>query len=130
MKISETDGEMLNVSIKKLNVAQLIRFTGYLAEVESLKKIGNAEDFFLIEEGSLYISSGVMIGSNPYPRRITASATVIIFDKTGRFDAEVNDSGFTSNSSIDNFRMGALEVSAASDETSLTFLLVTKCGLC
>ena len=113
MKISETDGEMLNVSIEKLNVAQLIRFTGYLAEVESLKKIGNAEDFFLIEEGSLYISSGVMIGSNPYPRRITASATVIIFDKTGRFDAEVNDSGFTGNGLIENLKMGALEVSAS-----------------
>lgn len=130
MKISETDGEMLNMSIKKLNVARLIRFTGYLAGIESLKKIGNAEDFFLIDEGSLCISSGVTIGSKPYPLGITASATVIIFDKTGRFDAEVNDSGFTGNGLIENLKMGALEVSAASDETSLTFLLVTKCGLC
>lgn len=109
MKVSETDGEMLNVSIKKLNVARLIRFTGYLAEIESMKKIGNA-DFFVIEEGSLYISSGVTIGSKPYPRGITASATVIVFDKTGRFDAEVNDSGFTGNGSIENLNMGVLEV--------------------
>ena len=117
MKISETDGEMLSVSIDKLNVSKIIRYAGQLAEIKDLRKIGNGEDFFIIDQGSLCISSGVRIGGESYPRGISASASVTIFDKTGQFDAQFGDSGFTGNGSIDCFKLGALEVSAASDVT-------------
>lgn len=117
MKISETDGEMLSVSIDKLNLTQIIRYAGHLAGINGLQNIGNGENLFIIDKGSLYISSGVRIGSKSYPKGFTASATVTIFDKTGQFDAEFDDSGFIGNGSIDRFKLGALEVSAASDVT-------------
>lgn len=117
MKVSETDGEMLSVSVDKFNVSTIIRYVGQIMEIKDLQKIANGEDFFIIDQGSLYISSGVRIGGKSYPRGISASAKVIIFDKTGQFDAEINDSGFAGSGSIDRFRIGALEVSAASDVT-------------
>lgn len=40
--------------------------------------------------------------------------SVIIFDKMGQL-AEISDLGFTGSSSIDRFKIGALEVSAAGD---------------
>ncbi|RAQ54749.1 hypothetical protein AFGD_003930 [Aspergillus flavus] len=117
MKVSETDGEMLSVSVDKFNVCKIIRYAGQLTEIKELQKIGNGEDVFIINQGSLYISSGVRIGGKSYPRGISASASVTIFDQTGQFDARVDDSGFTGKGSIDRFKLGALEVSAASDVT-------------
>lgn len=71
----------------------------------------------IINQGSLYISSGVRIGGKSYPRGISASASVTVFDKPGQFDALSDDSGFTGKGSIDRFKLGALEVSAVSDVT-------------
>ncbi|KAB8202222.1 hypothetical protein BDV34DRAFT_228549 [Aspergillus parasiticus] len=110
MKVSETDGEMLSVSVDKFNVCKIIRYAGQLAEIRDLQKIGNGEDVFIINQGSLYISSGVRTGGKSYPRGISASASVTIFDKTGQFDARFDDSGFTGKGSIDRFKLGALEV--------------------
>ena len=117
MKISNTDGEMLSMSVNKLNFSKIICYTSHLAEIRYPQKIGNGEDLIVVDQGSLYISSGVKIGGESYPRGISASASVTIFDKTGQFDAQFGDSGFTGNGSIDCFKLGALEVSAASDVT-------------
>lgn len=116
-KVSETDGEMLSVSVDKFNVCKIIRYAGQLAEIKELQKIGDGEDVLIVNQGSLYISSGVRIGGKSYPRGISASASVTVFDKPGQFDALFDDSGFTGKGSIDRFKLGALEVSAVSDVT-------------
>ncbi|KAB8277138.1 hypothetical protein BDV30DRAFT_245504 [Aspergillus minisclerotigenes] len=117
MEASKMDGEMPSVSVDKFNVCKIIRYAGQLAEISELQKIGNGEDVFIINQGSLYISSGLRIGGKSYPRGISASASVTIFDKTGQFDARFDDSGFNGKGSIDRLKLGALEVSAASDVT-------------
>lgn len=71
MKISETDGEMLSVSVDKLNFSKIICYAGHLAEIRYPQKIGNGENLIVVDQGSLYISSGVRTGGKSYPRGIS-----------------------------------------------------------
>ncbi|KAF5529682.1 hypothetical protein FMEXI_13993 [Fusarium mexicanum] len=106
--------QVLKVDISNLNVAQLIRLAGDLADLDTLRNI-SCGDFLIFNQASMYFSTGIddTFGES-FPAGISAAGDVTVFGKRAIFKASLGSGGFELLGEVDPFKIGPLEVHSAS----------------
>ncbi len=107
------DQQLLSVDISKINVAEMIKFAGKLADCQQLQDMQGG-DFLVFLNASMYFSTGATVAGVDYPAGINASGTMILFGKTASFSASLGKSGVRFAGSVNAFKIGPLEVKSAS----------------
>lgn len=105
--------QLVTFNVSKLNVAQIIRFTGDIIDCQALREVSGG-DFLIFSEAGMYFSTGATIASREYPPGISAHGILEVFGKRAQFDATVGESGIRFDGSVDNFSIGPLDVRSAS----------------
>ncbi|KAI9370273.1 hypothetical protein BJX61DRAFT_535780 [Aspergillus egyptiacus] len=118
------DRQLISAHISKVDLVEIIRVAGEVAEIEVLKQMHGGEDTFVITNASLYLSTGTRIGHKEYPRGITAGGNLTAFGKSAEFHLSIGDAGLDYKGFVDNFSLGPLVVSSASGEPRASMIVV------
>ncbi|KAM5462048.1 hypothetical protein MferCBS49748_006796 [Microsporum ferrugineum] len=124
MSISQyPDQQLLKADISKVDLIQIIRVAGHVANIEVLKNISGGEDTFVFTKAYVYVSTGASIGGKEYRRGISAGGGLTAFGKTARFDLRIGAGGLDFQGYIENFSVGPLAVSSASGEPQASMVM-------
>ncbi|EEQ35344.1 conserved hypothetical protein [Microsporum canis CBS 113480] len=124
MSISQyPDQQLLKADISKVDLIQIIRVAGHVANIEVLKNISGGEDTFVFTKAYVYVSTGASIGGREYRRGISAGGGLTAFGKTARFDLRIGAGGLDFQGYIENFSLGPLAVSSASGEPQASMVM-------
>ncbi|EFR05208.1 hypothetical protein MGYG_08222 [Nannizzia gypsea CBS 118893] len=107
------DQQLLKANISRVDLIQIIRVAGHVANIEVLKNMSGGEDTFVFTKAYVYVSTGASIGGTEYPRGISAGGSITAFGKTARFDLRIGAGGLSFQGYIENFSLGPLAVSSA-----------------
>ncbi|KAB8210403.1 hypothetical protein BDV34DRAFT_220543 [Aspergillus parasiticus] len=110
------DQQLIKADISEVDLIQIIRVAGQVANIEVLKDMSGGEDTFVFTEAYLYISTGATIGDTEYPRGISAGGGLTAFGKSARFHLSISADGLDFQGFIDNFSLGPLVVASASGD--------------
>ncbi|KAL8688641.1 MAG: hypothetical protein Q9218_005496 [Villophora microphyllina] len=128
MSVSQMpDQQLLSVDISKINVAEIIKFAGKLADSKSLQDTQGG-DFLIFLDASMYVSTGATVAGKEYPAGISASGTMILFGKTAKFSAAFGETGVRFAGSVNAFNIGPLEVKSASGAPDASMEIVMMTG--
>lgn len=117
MAISEyPNQQMIKADISQIDLIQIIRVAGHVADIDVLKHMVGGEDTFVFTEAYVYVSTGAKIRDTEYPKGISAGGGLTAFGKSARFDLAIGAAGLDFEGFIDNFSLGPLVVSSASGE--------------
>jgi len=104
--------QLLQVKLRNLDAVALLNAIGGLMGVQ-LAKIGGSDAFF-VRKLNVYLSTGVEIMGAFYPKGILLDADMTIFGKRATLYAEIQPGLVVMKGSVEKFKLGPLEVCAAS----------------
>jgi hypothetical protein len=110
------DQQLLTAGISKVDLMEIIRVAGKVADVHVLKNMSGGEDIFVFTDAFVYISTGATIAGKEYPRGISAGGSLTAFGKTATFDLSIGAAGLDLQAFIDNFSLGPLVVTSATGD--------------
>ncbi|KAF3935290.1 hypothetical protein ABW19_dt0205397 [Dactylella cylindrospora] len=106
--ISENPGELLlSGSVRNLNIGDIVDFA---RKVTKLPLPTPDADFLTFEEMSMYMSSGVTIGTRYFPPGFSASGSILAFGKRAQMACSMGSTGVMIKGSLDAFDLGPLSV--------------------
>ena len=125
MQISHHPGEqVISANISKVDLIEIIRVAGQVAEIQALQDIRGGEDTFVFTDANMYFSTGGTIAGREYPQGISAGGKLTAFGKTAQFDLSIGKAGLDFQGHIDNFSLGPLVVSSASGDPRAKMVVV------
>ncbi|KAK6331789.1 hypothetical protein TWF718_002330 [Orbilia javanica] len=106
--ISENPGELLvSGNVKNLGIEDIVDFA---RKVTQLNLPEPDSDFLTFEEMSLYMSSGVSIGTRYFPPGFSASGSILAFGKRASMACTMGTTGVAIKGALDAFELGPLSV--------------------
>ncbi|KAK6497748.1 hypothetical protein TWF481_012150 [Arthrobotrys musiformis] len=108
LAISENPGELLvSGSVKNLAITDIVDFA---RKVTKLNIPEPDSDFLTFEEMSMYMSSGVTIGTRYFPPGFSASGSILAFGKRASMACTMGGAGVAIKGALDAFELGPLSV--------------------
>jgi hypothetical protein len=104
--------QLLQVKLRNLDVAASLKAIGGLIGVKLTSAGGN--DAFFIRKLDVYLSTGVEIFGVYYPKGIRLDIDMTLFGKRATLYAEIQTGHVVIRGSVEKFKLGPLEVCAAS----------------
>ncbi|XHG01805.1 hypothetical protein AWENTII_005176 [Aspergillus wentii] len=106
--------QVIIVKASEINVVQLIRLAGELADIKELANIEGGDDILVFRDLELYLSTGAEVFGITYERGIHVNGKMEFLKKTGDFKGSLTDDGVTVKAGVDQFSIGGLKVTSAS----------------
>ncbi|KAK6346045.1 hypothetical protein TWF730_010378 [Orbilia blumenaviensis] len=108
LAISENPGELLiSGNVKNLGIEDIVDFA---RKVTKLDLPQPDSDFLTFEEMSMYMSSGVTIGTRYFPPGFSASGSILAFGKRASMACTMGGTGVAIKGALDAFELGPLSV--------------------
>ncbi|RVD85034.1 uncharacterized protein DFL_003366 [Arthrobotrys flagrans] len=108
LAISENPGELLiSGNVKNLDIYDIVDFA---RKVTRLNLPEPDSDFLTFEEMSMYMSSGVTIGTRYFPPGFSASGSILAFGKRASMACTMGGAGVAIKGALDAFELGPLSV--------------------
>ncbi|KAF3184272.1 hypothetical protein TWF751_000251 [Orbilia oligospora] len=108
LAISENPGDLLiSGSVKNLGIDDIVDFA---RKVTKLNLPDPDSDFLTFEEMSMYMSSGVTIGTRYFPPGFSASGSILAFGKRASMACTMGQTGVAIKGALDAFELGPLSV--------------------
>ncbi|KAM7219209.1 hypothetical protein V8F06_005378 [Rhypophila decipiens] len=104
--------QLLEVRLRNLDVAALLKAVGGLIGVDLTIPGGN--DAFFVRKLDVYLSTGCEVLNVYYPRGIRLDVDMTLFGKRATLFAEIQKGHVVIKGSVEKFKLGPLEVCAAS----------------
>ncbi|KZT52898.1 hypothetical protein CALCODRAFT_458663 [Calocera cornea HHB12733] len=99
--------ELLSAEVKNLDINDVVDFAKLLTGLA----IPQPDNFLQFTDVKLYICpAGTTLGSVTYPRGFSFDAAMVVFGKNASIDCNVSTSGASIKGSVDDFKLGPLEV--------------------
>jgi flagellar biosynthesis GTPase FlhF len=117
------DQQLVKANISKVDLMEIIRVAGKVAEIQVLQEMGGSEEIFVFTDAHLYISTGATIAEKEYERGISAGGKLTAFGKTAEFDLSIGAAGLDLQAFIDNFSLGPLVVTSASGDPRASMII-------
>ncbi|KAF8662711.1 hypothetical protein AX16_001153 [Volvariella volvacea WC 439] len=102
--------ELVSGKLEHLGIQDLVEFTSDVINV----KLPSPPDFIDFEKLSLYISTGVMIGTVLYPQGFSFEADLKVFSSEFKASAQITKDMLVATGAIHNLKVGPLSVSGSS----------------
>ena len=104
---------VLRIELNKLDLADIIKIAGRLANEKSLEAAGdNSRGLIVFSDMKLYLSSGAKFMGEYYDRGIQIRGKLNFFDKLAYFDGKFTEDGVSIKGGLDAFKIGGLEVTS------------------
>ncbi|KAF8663989.1 hypothetical protein AX16_000840 [Volvariella volvacea WC 439] len=104
--------ELLSGNLENLGILDLVAFTSTVLNTE----LPNPPDFIDFKKLSLYMSTGVTIGTIFYPQGFSFQADIQVFNSEFQVSAAITKSALTTKGDIKNLRVGPLSVGGRSGQ--------------
>ena len=109
LSISQNPTEQLiSAKVKDLDLSNIIEFASNACDLELTAA---SSSYLVFKDVSMYMSSGVSIGTTYYPKGVSFSGAIEILGKKAQMSATMTGAGVRITGALDSFEIGPLAVS-------------------